>query len=193
MLLLAAATGLFLLMKNKSKASTDTNTDNSSSNTTTPPAPSTLTFNSPTDYVNKTYKLAAYTEANTNISADAMEVISAIETGWGKSELCTKYNNYFGIHASSDWTGKTVAGDGGTMRVYDTPQDSFNDFAALIQGSSIYANALTDEGNAIQFITDIQNEGYTSADPAKQASYIATATSIYNSMLPQFNTLRASS
>ena len=33
---------------------------------------------------------------------------AALESGWGQSELATKYNNPFGVKKGSSWTGRTV-------------------------------------------------------------------------------------
>lgn len=33
---------------------------------------------------------------------------AALESGWGQSELATKYNNLFGVKKGSSWTGRTV-------------------------------------------------------------------------------------
>lgn len=66
----------------------------------------------------------------------------ANESGWGTSSLSSKYNNYFGILSSGKsntyWSGKKVLGNKKYnlyFRVYDNPQQSFNDFARLIASS----------------------------------------------------------
>lgn len=64
---------------------------------------------------------------------------AAIESGWGESSLCIVYNNFFGItgYGKSNlyWKGyKTEPGQTGHLqfRIYDTPMQSFFDFARLI-------------------------------------------------------------
>ena len=67
---------------------------------------------------------------------------AAIESGWGQSDLANEYHNYFGITAYGRsnvwWKGQSI--ELGThslrFRVYDTPGDSFMDYARLIR--SVY-------------------------------------------------------
>lgn len=67
---------------------------------------------------------------------------AAIESGWGQSDLASEYHNYFGITAYGRsnvwWKGQSI--ELGThslrFRVYDTPGDSFMDYARLIR--SVY-------------------------------------------------------
>lgn len=67
---------------------------------------------------------------------------AAIESGWGQSDLASEYHNYFGITAYGRsnvwWKGQSI--ELGThslrFRVYDTPSDSFMDYARLIR--SVY-------------------------------------------------------
>ena len=61
---------------------------------------------------------------------------AAIESGWGQSDLANEYHNYFGITAYGRsnvwWKGQSI--ELGThslrFRVYDTPGDSFMDYAS---------------------------------------------------------------
>ena len=71
---------------------------------------------------------------------------SAIETGWGESSLATCYNNFFGLTgygvANAYWHGgKTDLDkpDGLLFRRYDSPENSFLDFARLI--ATVYKQA----------------------------------------------------
>jgi len=69
-----------------------------------------------------------------------------IESGWGQSDpLSTKYNNFFGIKASSKWTGKTIdlntpkdAKPISKFRVYDTPLDSITDHSKFLVENKRY-------------------------------------------------------
>lgn len=86
---------------------------------------------------------------------------SAIESGFGKSGLTTKYNNFFGITGA--YNGKSVKiknkkGQLFTWRVYPTPEESFQDHASLLSrkykpsaknaGYAEWAKSLTDNGYA---------------------------------------------
>jgi hypothetical protein len=61
---------------------------------------------------------------------------AALESGWGKSSLATKYNNYFGITGA--YNGKSVKlknkkGQLFTWRVYDSVEESFKDHSDLLK------------------------------------------------------------
>lgn len=64
---------------------------------------------------------------------------SAIETGWGQSELCLQHNNFFGITAYGSknvwWTGSftLLSEDSLPFRSYPDPTASFMDYARLIR------------------------------------------------------------
>lgn len=60
---------------------------------------------------------------------------AALESGWGKSGLTTKYNNFFGITGSYKGNSvkiKNKKGELFTWRVYRTPEESFEDHADLL-------------------------------------------------------------
>ena len=73
----------------------------------------------------------------------------ALESGWGESVLAAKYNNFFGITGygvtNAYWHGgKTDLGNGGLQfRRYDSPQNSFLDFARLIHTAYPQAAAVS--------------------------------------------------
>lgn len=64
---------------------------------------------------------------------------AAIESGWGQSDLSTLHCNYFGITAYGKknvwWKGEGIKLGSHSLRfrVYDTPGDSFMDYARLIR------------------------------------------------------------
>lgn len=101
---------------------------------------------------------------------------AALETGWGTSVLMTKANAYFGIKATTAWTGKVFDAvtkecyDGITFtdiaacfRAYDSVADSVTDYFDLITGASRYAAAVNN-ADAKDTITAIKNGGYAT-DP----------------------------
>jgi len=71
----------------------------------------------------------------------------------GASKLADKYNNYFGIKASSKWKGPVVDMKTGEVinsqnvtvtskfRVYSTPEDSMRDFVKFLQENKRYREA----------------------------------------------------
>ncbi len=103
------------------------------------------------------------------------------ETGWGKYEIKhadgSNAFNLFGIKAGKGWTGKvaevttteyvngvakkTVA----KFRAYDSYEDSFRDYAKLINQSPRYEQARTQVGSAVAYASALQKAGYAT-DPA---------------------------
>ena len=104
------------------------------------------------------------------------------ETGWGKSEIKAADGsnsfNLFGIKAGKGWTGKvaeitTTEYINGTprkvvakFRAYDSYEDSFRDYARLINNSPRYdkAQATARTGSAVAYASELQKAGYAT-DP----------------------------
>lgn len=105
------------------------------------------------------------------------------ETGWGKSEIRNKDGstsfNLFGIKAGKGWTGKvaevttTEYVDGvprkvvAKFRAYDSYEESFRDYARLINDNPRYekAQATAKTGSAVAYAAELQKAGYAT-DPA---------------------------
>ena len=103
------------------------------------------------------------------------------ETGWGKSEIRNADGsnsfNLFGIKAGKGWTGKvaeittTEYIDGAPRKVsakfraYDSFEDSFRDYARLINQSPRYEQARAQTGSAEGYAAALQKAGYAT-DPA---------------------------
>lgn len=103
------------------------------------------------------------------------------ETGWGKSEIRNADGsnsfNLFGIKANKGWTGKvaeittTEYIDGAPRKVsakfraYDSYEDSFRDYARLINQSPRYEQARTQTGSVEGYASALQKAGYAT-DPA---------------------------
>jgi flagellar protein FlgJ len=114
------------------------------------------------------------------VDPDALLAQAALETGWGRSVPCNANGdcsfNLFGIKAGSQWSGATVnvptlEFESGIpvrkverFRAYDSPADSFRDYAALIRDSSRYADARGAGDNVAAFAAALQQGGYAT-DP----------------------------
>lgn len=126
------------------------------------------------------------------VSARALLAQAALETGWGKhlpshGDGSSSFN-MFGIKAGSSWGGNkvsvpTVEYENGVavrrrdqFRSYDSPSDSFADYARLISDSPRYARALGQGDNIAGFAHALVRGGYAT-DP----SYAAKITTIANS------------
>jgi len=95
------------------------------------------------EFFNLIAKPAKDQETTHGIPASITMAQAALESGWGKSELAYKYNNYFGVKCGrfSNCI-ELIASDGkpATWRVYDDILDSFEDHSKVLK-SSRYADA----------------------------------------------------
>ena len=127
------------------------------------------------------------------VDANALLAQAALETGWGRSVPCNANGdcsfNLFGIKAGSQWSGATVnvptlEFEAGIpvrkverFRAYDSPADSFRDYAALIRDSSRYASARGAGDNVEAFATALQQGGYAT-DPHYAQKVAAVASEV---------------
>ena len=123
---------------------------------------------------------AAEAEKATGIPAKFMLGQAALETGWGKREIRnadgSNSNNLFGIKAGPGWKGRVatattteyVNGMPQTrierFRAYDSPADSFKDYAKLITNNPRYEKVLANAKDAAGFAQGLQRAGYAT-DP----------------------------
>jgi flagellar protein FlgJ len=144
-------------------------------------APSFRTPDSPEDFVKQLWPCAEAAGKELGINPTHLLAQAALETGWGKSMPCDANGNpsynFFGIKAGSDWTGDSVSArtlefQGGVpvpqnarFRSYDTAQDSFRDYVALLRDNPRYAAALNTGNDAKAFASALQRGGYAT-DPA---------------------------
>jgi flagellar protein FlgJ len=127
------------------------------------------------------------------VDPNALLAQAALETGWGRSVPCNAQGgcsfNLFGIKAGSQWSGSTVnvptlEFEAGIpvrkverFRAYDSPADSFRDYAALIRDSSRYANARGAGDDVEAFATALQQGGYAT-DPHYAQKIAAVASEV---------------
>ena len=117
----------------------------------------------------------------TGIPAAFMVSQAALETGWGRKEILhangsTSFN-LFGIKAGPNWKGPvaevwtTEYVNGQPQRVkaqfraYSSYEESFADYARLLQDSPRYANVMRNRTDANAFAANLQKAGYAT-DPA---------------------------
>ena len=131
-------------------------------------------------FQNKLSCCAKAASAATGIPANFMMGQAALETGWGQHQIVAANgqpsHNLFGIKAGADWTGKTVSTvtteyvNGvptqkvEKFRAYDNYDQSFNDYAKLLQGNQRYKNVLANAKDAYGFAQGLQKAGYAT-DP----------------------------
>ncbi len=146
----------------------------------------------PLSFVRALAPQAAVAAKKLGVSVRALLAQAALETGWGKHLPShgdgSSSNNLFGIKAGSSWEGDkvsvpTLEYENGVavrrrdaFRAYDSPSDSFADYARLIADSPRYAQALGQGENIAGFVRGLMRGGYAT-DP----SYAAKITAIANS------------
>jgi flagellar protein FlgJ len=160
-------------------------------------APATFhTPTSPEDFVQQLWPCAEAAGKQLGIDPRHLLAQAALETGWGKSLPCDANGNpsfnFFGMKAGGDWTGssvsqKTLEFDGGIpvqkqarFRAYDSAQDSFNDYVALIRDNPRYSAALNTGSNTHAFANALQRGGYAT-DPAYAKKIASIAQNLPNS------------
>jgi flagellar protein FlgJ len=145
-------------------------------------------------FVQSMSAMAAKVQQTSGIPADFMIGQAGLETGWGKHVIRmpdgSSSHNLFGIKATGGWTGKVaqvttteyVNGEPkkvvAKFRAYDSFEDSFRDYARLINESPRYAQARQQTGSAAAYASGLQRAGYAT-DPA----YAAKLSQAINSTL----------
>ncbi|MFC0253139.1 flagellar assembly peptidoglycan hydrolase FlgJ [Massilia consociata] len=128
----------------------------------------------------KLHAHAAEAERATGVPAKFMLGQAALESGWGKRMIRnadgTSSNNLFGIKAGPGWKGKVATAvtteyvNGVArqkvekFRAYDTPADSFKDYANMLARNPRYEKVLDSGGDAAAFARGLQRAGYAT-DP----------------------------
>ena len=118
--------------------------------------------------------------ARSGIPAAFMVSQAALETGWGRKEILhangSTSHNLFGIKAGPNWKGPvaevwtTEFVNGQPQRVraqfraYASYEESFADYAKLLQDSPRYADVMRHRNDATAFAANLQKAGYAT-DP----------------------------
>lgn len=124
------------------------------------------------------------------VDPSALVAQAALETGWGRAVPThgsgSSSFNLFGIKAGSSWDGATSNvptlefEDGvavrkvARFRAYDSPADSFNDYARLIGNNPRYENVRGTGGDVATFASALQEGGYAT-DPNYARKIVAVA------------------
>lgn len=124
------------------------------------------------------------------VDPSALVAQAALETGWGRAVPSQASGsssfNLFGIKAGASWNGATahvptLEFEEGVpvrrverFRAYDSPAESFNDYARLIGGNPRYENARGAGGDVATFAGALQDGGYAT-DPNYAQKVVAVA------------------
>ena len=111
--------------------------------------------------------------AGTKIFPETILSAAALESGYGKSGLAARYNNFFGIKADASWTGKTVTlptkeqKQGGQVykinakfRWYNSPEDCFRSYIKFISGPRYQAAGVLNAATPEAQFDAIKRAGY---------------------------------
>lgn len=142
------------------------------------------------DFVRTMWPHAQRAASQLGVDPNALVAQAALETGWGRSVPSQSGGsssfNLFGIKAGSNWEGATanvptLEFEEGVavrrverFRAYDSPADSFSDYAKLIGNNPRYENARGAGGDVATFASALQDGGYAT-DPNYAQKVVAVA------------------
>lgn len=114
------------------------------------------------------YKLALEVSLTRKVSAPIMAAQAVLESGFGKSLLCKKANNLFGVKAGKSWKGPTYpiktrefSADKGwfvimaSFRLYPDWSASMNDYADIIERLPWYKDAAANCADPVKYLDGI--------------------------------------
>ncbi|GAA5132045.1 flagellar assembly peptidoglycan hydrolase FlgJ [Thalassotalea piscium] len=187
-----------LLEQAKERQSTDNRFNETYTLTQRIPAITSQTFAEPKDFVTALIEPAKQVQERLKVPFEVVIAQAALETGWGKKIIKTgdgeSSNNLFNIKADKRWQGdkthkETLEFENGAMvkkrepfRVYQSIQDSVNDYINFLSSGDRYQAALKQVGNVEQFLQGLQGAGYAT-DPEyanKILGTLRTVTSLIN-------------
>ncbi|MET0535842.1 MAG: flagellar assembly peptidoglycan hydrolase FlgJ [Steroidobacter sp.] len=142
------------------------------------------------DFVRMMWPHAQRAGSALGVDPSALVAQAALETGWGKAVPSqvggSSSFNLFGIKAGASWNGATahvptLEFEEGVavrkverFRAYNSPADSFNDYARLIGTNPRYENARGAGGDVATFASALQEGGYAT-DPNYAQKVVAVA------------------
>ena len=146
-------------------------------------------FNEPKDFVSAIKDPAKRVQQQLGIPFEVVIAQAALETGWGQKIIQTEQgqssNNLFNIKADTRWQGdkthkETLEFEQGAMvkskepfRVYQSIDESINDFVSFLSSNERYQNALQKVDDVEQFLHGLQKAGYAT-DPNYANKILAT-------------------
>jgi peptidoglycan hydrolase FlgJ len=142
------------------------------------------------DFIQQMLPHAEAAARELGVDPHALLAQAALETGWGKSVPCNADGecsfNLFGIKAGNHWSGSsvnvpTLEFEEGVavrkverFRAYESPAESFRDYAKLIGSNARYENAVGTGENVAAFASALQQGGYAT-DPNYARKLVAVA------------------
>jgi len=147
-------------------------------------------ISSPAEFVEKMWPHAQRAAKKLGVDPTTLIAHAALETGWGKHVPChddgSSSHNLFGIKAGSSWNGHSIGSatiefEQGVavkrverFKAYDSPEQCFADYAALLSNHSRYGETLNTGSNTAKFAQALQKGGYaTDPDYAHKLKAVA--------------------
>lgn len=137
-------------------------------------------FATPQEFINTMRPYAEAAASELGIPANVLLAQSALETGWGNKVIQhsdgQSSHNLFGIKADERWDGKHVnvsslefidgqaKREHANFRVYDSYQQSFEDYVDFIKSDDRYRAALESNNDGETYVKALQDAGYAT-DP----------------------------
>jgi flagellar protein FlgJ len=134
----------------------------------------------PEQFVERVWPHAQKAAAELGVDPRVLVAQAALETGWGRhvprASDGSAGHNLFGIKAGRSWEGERAShatqeftngrmqAERADFRTYDSVEQSFNDYVALVRGNPRYAPALAVAGNSGAYANALQRAGYAT-DP----------------------------
>jgi flagellar protein FlgJ len=145
------------------------------------------------DFINAVWPAAQAAGRELGVDPRSLVAQAALETGWGRSIPSdvsgSSSFNLFGVKTGEQWSGPSVAVrtlefEGGLpvprtdkFRAYSSPNESFNDYVALLRDNPRYADALNTGSDTQAFANALQRGGYAT-DPAYAQKLTAIAQNV---------------
>ena len=139
-----------------------------------------IPFESEQSFVSELWQHAKKAAEKIGLNPAVMLAQSALETGWGKYIINKpngqSSNNLFNIKADKSWQGDKAAKSSlefeqgvavkrqSNFRVYESIEQSFEDFINFLQQNPRYESALKTTNNPEQYLQELQKSGYAT-DP----------------------------
>ena len=137
-------------------------------------------FDTPEQFIESMHPFAQQAARRLGVKAEVLIAQTALETGWGQKIIRNEQGhssfNMFGIKSDGRWDGPEVTvrsleyNNGiakkkfSAFRVYESYQQSFDDYVDFIMQNSRYQDAFGPDSDAQQYIRNLQKAGYAT-DP----------------------------
>jgi flagellar rod assembly protein/muramidase FlgJ len=155
---------------------------------------------SPSDFIEKVMPAVQKAAKKLGVDSSVLTAQAALETGWGKFILANEDGkssfNLFNIKAGGEWQGKRVSVSaveytGGTFtpqqssfRVYDSIEQSVEDYVEFVRTNPRYQEAMQSVDDAGRYIRELHKAGYAT-DP----KYAEKVLSVHDRLLDDFGHL----